>query len=130
MGVWGTSSPEQLHYMVLKHQDTANHFSQAKRATLNRYVQHVLARNNFSVQKISISQSVPPIWREKAMENAARIRNNFSKHKVDTVINADETFLPFHPFGQRLIAPTGIKRVRTAVQVDNERWGGDCYDLM
>jgi hypothetical protein len=94
-----------------------------KTATLNRYVQRVLARNNFSVRKISISQSVPPDWREKAEENAARIRHTFLKEKVDIVINADETFLLFHPFGQRLIAPTGVKRVGSAVQVDNEKWG-------
>ena len=94
-----------------------------KTATLNRYVQRVLARNNFSVRKISISQSVPPDWREKAEENAARIRHTFLKEKVDIVINADETFLLFHPFGQRLIAPTGVKPIGSAVQVDNEKWG-------
>jgi len=51
------------------------------------------------VRKISISQSVPPDWREKVEENAARIRHTFLKEKVDIVINADETFLLFHPFG-------------------------------
>ena len=66
---------------------------------------------------------MPPDWREKAMENVARTRNTLSKQKVDVVINADETFLLFHPFGQWLIAPTGIKCIRTAVQVDNEKWG-------
>jgi len=45
------------------------------------------------------------------------------KEDVDVVINADETFLLFHPFGQRLIAPTGVKRVGSVVQVDNEKWG-------
>jgi hypothetical protein len=35
----------------------------------------------------------------------------------------DETFLLFHPFGEKLIAPTGIKRVGSAVQVNNEKWG-------
>ena len=43
--------------------------------------------------------------------------------KVDVVINADETFLLFHPFGQRLIAPTGIKCIGSVVQVDNKKWG-------
>jgi len=66
---------------------------------------------------------VPEDWRSKAEENAARIRATFLKEDVDVVINADETFLLFHPYGQRLIAPTGVKRVGSVVQVDNEKWG-------
>jgi hypothetical protein len=122
-------SPEQLHCMILRHANDENikgnydELVQGKRSTLNRYVQRVLARNQFSVRKISISQSVPADWRSKAEENSARIRSTFLKEKVDVVINADETFLLFHPFGQRLIAPTGIKRVGSVVQVDNEKWG-------
>jgi hypothetical protein len=46
--------------------------------------------------------------------NSARIRENFREENVDIVVNADETFL---------IAPTGIKCVGSAVQVDNEKWG-------
>ena len=103
--------------------ETTDAFLNGKRATLNKYVARVLARNKFSVQKISISQSVPPDWRQKAEENAARIRKTFSSENVDVVVNADETFLLFHPLGQRLIAPTGVKRVGTALQVDNEKWG-------
>ncbi len=38
-------------------------------------------------------------------------------------MNADETFLLFHPFGDKVIAPTGKKRVGTAAQVDNEKFG-------
>ena len=49
---------------------------------------------------------------------------------VDVVVNADETFLLFHPLGQRLIAPTGVKRVGTALQVDNEKWGGNSNDCL
>jgi hypothetical protein len=39
------------------------------------------------------------------------------------VINADETFVLFHMLDGRLIVPTGIKRVGTAAQVDNEKMG-------
>lgn len=122
-------SPEQLHHKVLKHIDSVSEenpyedFLHGKRSTLNRYVQRVLARNRFSIRKISISQSVPVDWRSKAEENTARIQATFLKEDVDVVINADETFLLFHPFGQRLIAPTGVKRVGSVVQVDNEKWG-------
>jgi hypothetical protein len=38
-------------------------------------------------------------------------------------VNAEELFLIFHPFVDKLLAPTGIKRVGSAVQVDNEKWG-------
>jgi hypothetical protein len=43
------------------------------------------------------------------------------KEDVDVVINADETFLLFHSFRKRLIAPTGVKQVGSVVQVDNEK---------
>jgi len=51
------------------------------------------------------------------------IRDKFSAENVDVVVNADETFLLFHPFGEKVIAPTGMKRVGSAVQVDNEKFG-------
>jgi hypothetical protein len=95
----------------------------ANRNTLNRYVQRVLARHKFSVRKVSISQSIPSDWRSKAEANAARIRETFSNENVDVVVNADETFLLFHPFGERLIARTGVKRVGSVAQVDNEKFG-------
>jgi hypothetical protein len=97
---------------------------------LNKYAAGVLARNNFSIRKISISQSVSPNWHQKAEENVSRIRKTFSSENVDVVVNANETFLLFHPLGQRLIAPTGVKHVGTALQVDNEKWGGNSNDCL
>ncbi len=58
--------------MILRHANDENikgnydELVQGKRSTLNRYVQRVLASNQFSVRKISISQSVPADWRSKA----------------------------------------------------------------
>ena len=98
-------------------------FVEGKRNTLQKFISRVLKRNRWSVRKISILQSIPVDWRQKAEENSARIREKFTMENVDVVVNADETFLLFHPFGDKLIAPTGIKRVGTAVQVDNEKWG-------
>jgi len=72
---------------------------------------------------MSISQSVPVDWRSKAEQNTSRIREKFLSEKVDVVVNADETFLLFHPLGDRLVAPTGVKRVGTVVQADNEKFG-------
>jgi hypothetical protein len=129
---WECGAPitsEQLHFLVQQHlyADNNRHalktFVEGKRKTLQKFISHVLKRNRWSVQKISISQSVPVDWRQKAEENNARVRDRFRKHNVDVVVNADETFLLFHPFGEKLIAPTGIKRVGTAVQVVNEKWG-------
>ena len=120
-------TPEQLYHMGLDYakdlddKNTVDTIVNDKRATWNKYVQHVLSRNNFSVWKMSISQSVPPDWRQNAEDNTARTWKTFSRENVD--VNADETFLLFHPLGQRLIAPTGVKHVGTALQVDNKKWG-------
>jgi hypothetical protein len=71
------------------------------------------------VEKNSISRSVSVDWHKKAEENSARIREKFREEDIDVVVNADETFLLFHPFGERLLAPTGAKHAGSAVQVDN-----------
>jgi len=89
---------------------------------LQKFIARTLKKNKWSVQKITISQSIPVDWRTKSEENAARTRNKFSAENVDVVVNADETFLLFHPFGEKVIAPTGMKRVGSAVQVDNEKF--------
>jgi predicted ATP-dependent Lon-type protease len=62
-------------------------------------------------------------WRVKAEDNALRIRNLFKDENVDVVINADETFVLFHMQDHKLIVPTGMKRVGTAAQVDNDKVG-------
>ena len=129
---WECGAPltsEQLQAVIQQHissncSDAAmDIFVKGKRNTLHKFISRVLERHQWSVRKISISQSVPVDWRMKAEMNSARIRKKFKDEDVDVVINADETFLLFHPFGEKLIAPTGIKRVGSAVQVDNEKWG-------
>ncbi len=129
---WECGAPltsEQLQFLVQQHISADDNpqalktFVEGKRNTLQKFISRVLKRNRWSVRKISISQSIPVDWRQKAEENSARIREKFTMENVDVVVNADETFLLFHPFGDKLIAPTGIKRVGTAVQVDNEKWG-------
>jgi hypothetical protein len=68
-------------------------------------------------------ESTPVDWRIKSEQNCARIRQRFLKEDVDVVVNADETFLLFHPFRENLIAPRGVKRVGAAMQVDNKKFG-------
>jgi len=129
---WECGAPltsEQLQGIIRQHiisncdAAAVNTFVEGKPNTLHKFISRLLRRNQWSVRKISISQSVPVDWRLKAESNSERIRQKFKDENVDMVINADETFLLFHPFGEKLIAPTGIKRVGSAVQVDNEKWG-------
>jgi hypothetical protein len=115
---WETGAPltkEQLQFLV--QQEVAGGddacavkmFVTGKRNSLQKFIARTLKRNKWSVRKITISQSIPVDWRTKSEENAARIRDKFSAENVDVVVNADETFLLFHPFGEKVIAPTGMK---------------------
>jgi hypothetical protein len=113
----------QQHVLTSKNAEAIKLFIEGKRNTLQKFISRVLKRKRWSVRKITISQSVPVDWRNKAEQNSERIRERFRSENVDVVINADETFLLFHPFGEKLLAPMGVKRVGTAVQVDNEKFG-------
>jgi len=113
----------QAHVRKDKDEEALKLYVNGKKNTANKFLHRVLKRNQYSVRKNSISQSIPVDWRVKAEENALRIRNQFHKAKVDVVINADETFVLFHMQDHKLIVPTGIKRVGTAAQVDNEKVG-------
>jgi hypothetical protein len=113
----------QQHITASKDTEGIKLFIEGKRNTLVKYISHTLKRNHWSGRKNSISRSVPVDWCKKAEENSTRIREKFREEDVDGVVNADETFLLFHPFGEKLLAPTGAKRVGSAVQVDNEKWG-------
>ena len=94
-------TPEQLQHVVMQHIKKENNtravdqFVNGKRNTFNKFIQRVLKRNNFSVRKMTTSQSVPVDWRQKAEDNTRRIREKFKAEKVDVVVNADETFLLF-----------------------------------
>jgi len=91
---------------------------------LQKLISRVLKRKRWSVRKKTLLQSVPVDWRNKAEQNSERIQERFRSENVDVVINADETFILFHPFEEKLLAPLGVKCVGTAVvQVDNEKFG-------
>ena len=113
----------QRHVMKDGSDDEKMLFVNGKKNTTSKFIQRVLKRNRFSIRKNSISQSVPVDWRIKAESNAARIRAQFLEEDVDVVINADETFVLFHMQDNRMIVPTGIKRVGSAAQVDNDKIG-------
>jgi hypothetical protein len=113
----------QQYVISSKNIDAIQVFVEGKRNTMSKFLSRVLKRRHWSARKISISQSVPVDWRKKAEDNSTRIRERFRSENVDVVVNADETFLLFHPFGEKLLAPLGVKQVGTAVQVDNEKFG-------
>lgn len=98
-------------------------YAKGKKNSVSKFIHRVLDRYNYSIRRNSISKSVPVDWRSKAEDNALRIRTLFKEEKVDVVINADETFVLFHMQTDRLIVPTGIKRVGSAAQVDNDKMG-------
>jgi hypothetical protein len=57
---------------------------------------HVLTSNQYSINRNSISQSVPVIWLKKAEDIELRIRKLHKKGDFDVVIKADETSVLFH----------------------------------
>jgi len=75
--------PEIERYVVNQYISASNDycatalFVKGKQNTLRKFIARTLDRNNWSVQKITISQSVPVDWRSKAAENTARIRQKF-----------------------------------------------------
>jgi hypothetical protein len=112
---WESGTPltsEQLlvlveqHVISSKNQDAINLFVEGKRNTMHKFVSHVLKRNQWSVRKISILQ----------------VQERFCSNNVDVVVKADETVLPFHPSGEKLLAPVGVKHVGMVAQVDNEKF--------
>jgi hypothetical protein len=113
----------QLHVKHLDDPEAVKMFVDGKDNSVRIFLKRTLSKYKYSVRKNYISQSVPVDWRSKAEENTLRIRNLFKKEDVDVVINADETFVLFHMQDGRLIVPTGMKRVGTAAQVDNDKMG-------
>jgi len=78
----------QAHVRKDKDEEALNLYVNGKKNTANKFLHCVLKRNQYSVCKNSISQSIPVDWRVKAEENALRIRNQFNVAKVDVMINA------------------------------------------
>jgi hypothetical protein len=129
LGLWGTThftttaTPRTTKNSNDNETNAMMRLGPGKHDTLQKFISRTLQRNNWSVYKMTISQSIPVDWRIKSKQNCAQICQRFLKEDVDIVVNADETFLHFHPFVENLIAPTGVKHVETAMQVDNEKFG-------
>jgi hypothetical protein len=105
----------QQHLINPNDNEAVKLFINGKLNSLIKFISRAFKRNNWSVRKISISQSVPVDCRKKAEQNSARIHEKYRPEDVDVIMNADETFLLFYPFRDKLLATTGIKRVGLAV---------------
>jgi hypothetical protein len=68
---------EQLLVLVEQHVTSSKNpnaikvFVQGKRNTMHKFIARVLKRNHWSLRKISITQSVPVDWHNKAEEQAS-----------------------------------------------------------
>ncbi|CAK4679347.1 unnamed protein product [Aphanomyces euteiches] len=81
----------------------------------------VLSRMHYSARCGSIGQAVPKNWNDIAVEDSARIRERMKN--CDRIVAMDETFILFHPHKEKLLVPTGSKRVGTVIPVEDEKKG-------
>ena len=72
----------------------------------------------WSVRKNSVGQTVPENWRELAEADAARICKRFKDENVDMTENSDQTFVNFFMEEEKVVAPTGTRRVGGKIQAN------------
>ena len=89
----------------------------------NQFVRQAVAKCGFSDRKESVSQKIPPDWKEKSRSGARRVRKRFLKENVDYILSSDETFLLFHERYKKVLSKKGSKRVGVARKID-EKDGG------
>lgn len=84
------------------------------------WLHRAISKIGFSVRKATISQKVPENWRQLAEDGARRVRHKFKMEDVDVVLGGDETFIRFHEAVDKVIAPTGVKRVGSSIKTDDK----------
>ena len=80
-----------------------------KKTSLSQFITRCMDRIGFSTRKCCIGQAVPDDWHKKAIEAARETREAFKNGNVDVVVNADQTFVNFHPESEHVIAPTNSR---------------------
>ena len=88
--------------------------------TYNQWVRRAVEKSGFSDRKESVSQKIPPDWKEKSRIGARRVRERFLAENVDYIISSDETFLLFHERYNKVLAKKGCKRVGVARKIDEK----------
>jgi hypothetical protein len=90
---------------------------------LRTFISRAMERYRWSNRKVSISQTVPSDWKDRAIDDALHICELFRRSDVDVEIAMDEVFMQFHATKDRVIAPCGVKRTGTVNPVENEKVG-------
>ena len=72
-------------------------------------------------RKNSIGQVVPNSWREDSEEASKEIREKLKD--CDVVVNADQTFIKLHMEHEKVLAPSGTKRVGGKVNPTDKKAG-------
>ena len=84
------------------------------------FVQRALAKNEMTVRKKTVSQSIPRNWKDVAITSSNDIRQSFRNAGVSVVLSADETFIKFHESSHSCVAPVGVKRVGYSAKEKNK----------
>jgi hypothetical protein len=87
------------------------------------WLTRLLHRIMYSDRSGSIGQKVPSNWVNIARSSAAKIRETAVTLNVDNVFNMDETFIVYYASSERVLVPTGTKRVGNLVPVENAKKG-------
>jgi len=94
------------------------HLVEAKKSNLSIFVSRVMKRIGYSDRKNCIGQAVPDDWYDISIEATKEIRNDFLSENVDVVVNADQTFINFHPESSYVIVPKSSRHVGGNVKAD------------
>lgn len=69
----------------------------------------------------TISQSIPNDWHDQSVQCVRTIRDTARVFKPEIVLNADQMFVNLYPDSDRVLAPSGSKRVGEPVKADKKK---------
>ena len=75
------------------------------------------------MRKETVSQKIPDNWKELSIAFSEEVQEKFRASGVNVIVCADQTFVKFLLADEKLLVPTGIRRVGTSVQSDDKRKG-------
>ena len=80
-----------------------------KKNSLVQFITRCMDCISFSTHKCCIGQAIPDNWCEKVIEAAKETWEAFKARNIDAVVNADQTFIHFHPESNYVIAPKNAR---------------------
>ena len=93
------------------------------RIQLSRWLARLLDRIGFSSRKGTVSQKIPENWKELSLTFSREVLKYFQENNVDVVVCSDQTFLNYLLEDDKLLVPTGTRRVGTLVEGPDHRKG-------